>query len=33
MIAQGKGGKIVGACSVAGYRPVCGIPDPEAQNC
>lgn len=22
MIAQGKGGKIIGACSIAGYRPV-----------
>lgn len=22
MVAQGKGGKIIGACSTAGYRPV-----------
>lgn len=22
MVAQGKGGKIIGACSIAGYRPV-----------
>jgi hypothetical protein len=22
MVAQGKGGKIIGACSIAGHRPV-----------
>lgn len=23
MIKQGKGGKIIGACSIAGFKPVC----------
>lgn len=25
MIKQGKGGKILGACSTAAFRPVCAI--------
>ena len=25
MIKQGKGGKIIGACSTAGFRPVCAV--------